>query len=238
MPDDVFHKKMNYFIITGASKGFGLAIAHRLASAPDNRIVGIARTRPDLDLANVTWIEFDLSAVASIPGLVQQIHERLSIQQSDSVFLINNAGVVTPVGPAVEIDSVEMIKTINVNAVAPVILSIEFLKRRAKCSGRFGIVNLSTGAAKNPYAGWSSYCSSKALLEMFTACASIENPNLLIRSYNPGVIDTGMQETLRSQSEERFSSVAKFIALHEQGKLQSSHEAAEKFVSEIFNDFV
>ncbi|TXF94582.1 SDR family NAD(P)-dependent oxidoreductase, partial [Lactobacillus delbrueckii subsp. bulgaricus] len=68
----------------------------------------------------------------------------------------------------------ELQRHYQLNLTAPVLLSQLFTKRFASYSGKKTVVNITSGAAKNPYKGWSAYCSSKAGLDMFTRTFGFE----------------------------------------------------------------
>ena len=92
------------------------------------------------------------------------------------------------------------------------------------------MLNVSSGAARYPVAGWSAYCSSKAALDMFTRCIAAEHagrPNApRVCSLAPGVVNTGMQLELRSADAARFPDQGRFQSLHETQQLTSARETA------------
>ena len=99
---------------------------------------------------------------------------------------------------------------------------------------------MSSGAAFYPYSGWSIYCSSKAGLDMFTKVAGLEQTSeehrLTIFALAPGIIETGMQESIRETDLALFPDRDKFISLHEEGKLAQPQDVAEIILSTLFNN--
>lgn len=228
---------MNYFIITGVSKGFGKAIAKCLLNGANNIVVGIARNDPGFLTRQFFFIRYDLSDTAHLERLTAEIFSVMS-PQADAVYLINNAAVVFPIGPLHRCRTEDVIKHFNVNIISLSVLTAGIIKGLKHYNCEKSILNISSGAFKNPYYGWSCYCGSKAFLEMATKCLALENPEVRILSYDPGVIDTAMQHELRSQKEEDFHAVSQFIAFKEGDKLQTPDEAADKLINTHLKKFV
>jgi benzil reductase ((S)-benzoin forming) len=228
---------MNYFIITGASQGFGKALVLKLLESKENFVISISRKDPNINANNNLFIKYDLANVLGIHSLMKQI---FSFIKSDavSIHLINNAATVVPMGPLDSCDPEEVIRHFNVNAIAPALISAEVFNFFKKHKCEKGIINISSGASRTAYHGWSCYCSSKASLEMLTQCLVLENPDITIATYDPGVIDTSMQDYIRSQSKEDFKSRDKFLALKENNKLATAADAAEKFATLFFRKYI
>ena len=96
------------------------------------------------------------------------------------------------------------------------------------------ILNISSGAAQRPVDGWAAYSASKAALDALSRTAQKEQDlrgsGIRIRSLAPGLVDTTMQEQIRTAPEQNFSEAARFASLHEEGKLLQPIEVAEKIV--------
>ena len=147
--------------------------------------------------------------------------------------------MVDPIGSIGSVNSEEMTKAITVNLTAPMVISNAFISKLKdfECSKR--IVNISSGAGRNAYEGWGTYCATKAGLDHFSRVVAIEQVNaenpVEIVSIAPGIIDTGMQDTIRSSNEEAFPLLNKFIDYKEQGLLSSAEQTAEKLISFMEN---
>ena len=94
------------------------------------------------------------------------------------------------------------------------------------------IVNISSGAAVKAYKGWSLYCSSKAGLDMATKSmakeqSSSKNP-VKINAIYPGVVETDMQEKIRSSSKQNFEEVERFVNLKNKNQLYTTGFVAKK----------
>jgi benzil reductase ((S)-benzoin forming) len=122
--------------------------------------------------------------------------------------------------------------------VAPALLCNAFLKKYP--STQKTIVNISSGAANYPVDGWSTYCSSKAGLQMLSEVLALEaekrnDTSLKVYSVAPGVVDTEMQQHIRQSSEHNFSRVEHFKNLKKDNQLTSSQDVAKKLAELLQN---
>lgn len=234
---------MKHFIITGHSKGLGAGITSSLI-APGHHIHGISRTDSQ-QLKNdslskggqYSFHPYDLSETDRIDQLVSMVFDHFEEDNVEGLYLINNAGVIEPIGPMEALAAGEVKKHIDINLVAPYILINEFIKQSKKYKTEKRVLNISSGAASNPYPGWSAYCAGKAGLEMVTRCAANEQKEVdypvKVISVAPGIIDTDMQTTIRSTSEEQFVLRQKFVELKEKGLLVKPEVAGKKLAEII-----
>lgn len=224
---------MNVYFITGASKGIGFELAKQLIGA-GHFVVGIARTEIELD--GIKFIKADLSITEKLESLMNEVIEAAP-QKAKSFTLINNAGMIDPIGLIGSVNPEEMTSAIAVNLIAPMIISNAFISKLKGFQGTKRIVNISSGAGRNAYEGWGTYCATKAGLDHFSRVVAIEqlsaNHPVEIVSIAPGIIDTGMQEIIRASSEDSFPLLDKFIDYKEQGLLSSAEETAQKLISFI-----
>lgn len=237
---------MNYYIITGTSRGLGESLAKQLMTT-GNVTFCISRNKNEsliqlADENNVTleYIPFDLFQVDMLESLMQGIFSRIDHSNIESLVLINNAGILAPIKPAELCTSKEIITNTHINLTAPMILVSSFIALAANIKANKQIINISSGAGKKPYHGWSSYCSAKAGLDHFTRCVGLEqstqaNP-VRILSLAPGVIDTEMQREIRATPKEQFHDLDRFISLKEDGKLQDADTVARFVIDLLKND--
>ncbi|MEK4536890.1 (S)-benzoin forming benzil reductase [Peribacillus sp. FSL K6-1552] len=229
---------MKTFIITGASRGLGAAIAKQCMQKSDHCILLSRTAHPEMvEIAaqfgtKLTFISVDLNEIEQLTSLVNKILEE--VDEKSEIYFVNNAGVIEPIKPVGNLGQESLETSLRVNFMAPVVLADAFVKRTKQWDRKKVMVNISSGAAKNPYHGWAAYCSTKAGLEMFTRVAGLEQdkapfPMTLI-SFSPGVMDTGMQETIRSANEQDFSDREKFHDYKEKGTLRSPEFVAEKLL--------
>jgi benzil reductase ((S)-benzoin forming) len=208
---------MNLYIVTGTRRGLGEALAKRITADKRNELVGISR--PDVDLADP----------ASIARAFEAIGRRIAATTYEKAVLINNAGVIEPVAPLDRADPGDIEHNIAVNLVAPMLLMRLFLGATEHVKVR-RVINISSGAGRRPIFGWSAYCAAKAGLDMATRVVALEAQvrGLAIEAVSlaPGVIDTGMQGTVRSVSAEDFVDVERFRQMKAEGALRPADDVA------------
>lgn len=217
-----------YAFVTGASAGLGKAICEELLIS-GWKVFGISRSHTILH-QNYISIFCDLS----LPGNLAEV--KFESFDASNLLLINNAGSLGEIGPVGSIADEEIIQTISLNLTAAAVLSNKFLKQTQALDCPKTIINISSGAGRNAYDGWATYCSTKAGLDMFSSAVAKElnlsgNSATRIFSIAPGVIDTQMQEEIRSKSVNEFSSVERFKLMHQNNQLSTPESTAQKLVS-------
>jgi NAD(P)-dependent dehydrogenase (short-subunit alcohol dehydrogenase family) len=177
-------------IITGASRGLGLALAHALDERGWRLIVdargGAALRAATQGLGRVHAIVGDLADPAHRRALVEAAGEPIDL-------LVNNASLLgpSPQPALVEYPLDELKRVYEVNVVAPLALVQAALPRlRAGAA----IIDITSDAAVEPYAGWGGYGSSKAALDQLTAILATEHPELRIYALDPGDMRTQMHQ--------------------------------------------
>jgi benzil reductase ((S)-benzoin forming) len=215
---------MNLFVVSGATRGLGAALAERIAAEPGNRLVTLGRAPQD-----AVNVEVDLADAAAVDRACDELERRLSGAAFERAVLINNAGVISPVGPLEKLERGELERNLAVNFVAPILLMRRFLLATAAVPLR-RIVSISSGAARRPIFGWSAYCAAKAGLEMAARVVALEaearGQAVEVSSLAPGVIDTGMQATVRGADPADFADVERFRAMKADGVLRAAADVA------------
>jgi len=218
---------MKIAIITGGSKGIGASLVNTFCKE-GFKVISISRSLSKNTDQNLTQIQFDLSQVEKIDELFTLIKNEIQ-EDVTSLLLINNAGLLGDIS-ALENCSTESInKTIQVNLIAPMLLSSKIIAAYKKHELR--IINISSGAGVNSYYGWAGYCASKAGIESITKTIAIEqkeNEAFKILSVMPGVVDTEMQVQIRSTDKKDFIHLDRFIELHENKELFDADFVAAK----------
>lgn len=213
------------YIVTGASRGIGAALYRQLHAVEGHRVLGVARSNPE---AFESFLQLDLTQLSNIDAIIAWLEEHLP--NAASVTLINNAGLVEPIGMVgtLEDDSVEQSVTLNVTA--PIVLTNTLLRRLQEVDVLKRVLNISSGASQSVVAGWATYCATKAALDHFTRVAHVEQQRAKyparIMAVAPGVIDTDMQKTIRASGRDAFPGVQRFLDLKENEQLQSPHGTA------------
>ena len=182
-------------IITGASRGLGLALARRLAEDGWTLIVD-ARSEEALESARAELSR--RTRVIAIPGDVADRGHRAAIAEAAREAggvdaLVNNASVL---GPSPQPDLLDypldvLEEVYNKNAISPLAL-IQALRAELKPDAR--IINVTSDAAVEPYEGWGGYGSSKAALEQLSNILAAENPGLRVYRVDPGDMRTRMHQ--------------------------------------------
>jgi short-subunit dehydrogenase len=179
-------------LITGASKGLGLALARLLARRGHPLVLN---ARGEEALLRAAGELSQLTDVVAIPGDVSEIAEELAKQPVD--ILINNASELGPSPmPRLEEHSWEsLLRIFRVNVVAPLHLA-QLVLPRMRQRGHGTIVNISSDAAVNAYAGWGGYGSSKAALEHASRilAAELEGSGVRVVVVDPGDMNTEMHQ--------------------------------------------
>ena len=177
-------------IVTGASRGLGLALSRALAER-GWRLVIDAREAAPLEAAAA-----ELPDAVALPGDVSDpSHRRALVEAAGGRvdLLVNNASLLGPSPqPALAdypLDVLEHVYRVNVLApLALIQLALPHLGERGR------IVNVTSDAAAEPYEGWGGYGSSKAALEQLTAILAAEHPDRRIYAIDPGDMNTRMHQ--------------------------------------------
>lgn len=219
-------------IVTGHTKGLGAALANNLL-ARGVPVLGLARTHaPELTAAYPELfeeVELDLADSPALAGWLAGRALADYVDGSGAILLLNNAGMVSPVGPLDEQDPLAVMRAVALNVAAPLALSAALM--RASDGAQLRILHISSGAGRNPYPGWSVYCATKAALDQHARAVALDGEcGVRICSLAPGVIDTGMQAEIRAAPEQNFPMRQRFVDLKETGALADADECAEQLV--------
>src|SRR5690606_6035204 len=115
---------------------------------------------------------------------------------------------------------------LQLNVASPMLLSSAFLQATNGLDADRRILNISSGAGRNPMPGWGVYCATKAALDHYTQVLHAENHDVRVASMAPGVIDTSMQTSIRQADSTDFPQLERFVALHDEGLLSSAQDTA------------
>ena len=218
-------------IVTGHSRGLGEGIARALL-ARGAQVMGIAR-HGNPALAGVREIALDLADTAALQAWLEGGELAAFLGGADRALLVNNAGVVQPVGAPGAQGAARLALAVSVNVTAALVLTDAFVAATRGCPDR-RVAHVSSGAGRAPYSGWSSYCASKAALDMHARAVALDAvPGLAIASIAPGVIDTAMQAEIRAAPEHDFPGIGRFIALKRDGALVEPSAAGAQLVEYV-----
>lgn len=211
-------------IVTGHSRGLGAGIAAALL-ARGVPVLGIARgANPALASRFSRELEeeqVDLSRDEAAGKWLKSGRLERFLERTSTAILVNNAGLLQPIGPLQSQDPADVWRATSVNVGAALALSAAFVQATEHCDDR-RILHISSGAGRKAYAGWSVYCATKAALDHHARAVDLDRtPKLRICSLAPGVIDTEMQAEIRASTVERFPEKERFVALKREGSLRS-----------------
>ena len=182
-------------IITGASRGLGLALARALAEDGWTLIID-ARTEDDLERVREELSRH--TRVVAIPGDVTDPEHRAAISEAAHEAggvdaLVNNASILgsSPQPDLLDYPPDVLEEVYSVNVISPLAL-IQAVRAELKEGAR--IINVTSDAAVEPYEGWGGYGSSKAALEQLSNILAAENPELRVYRVDPGDMRTQMHQ--------------------------------------------
>jgi len=229
------------FLITGASRGMGRAMAEQLLQ-PGHVLVCLSRkTDPELDALakarGATLLQWSQDLADPVPAsarvtawLAQQ-----DAQAFDSATLINNAGTVGRLGPLAQGEASDLSQSIRVGLEAPLLLTAAFLGATRAWRGKRKVLNISSGLGRNAMASQAPYCAAKAGMDHFSRAVALEEAALpngaRIVSLAPGVIDTDMQVQMRGTDVSLFPDQGRFAKLKADGQLTSPEAAAARLLA-------
>ncbi len=229
-------------ILTGHSKGLGKAILDKFLALENFQVVAISRTGLESRNPRLTEIPMDLN---DLEGLESRLPRLFPSGEFEKVILINNAGWIGEVKKVGKLHPKGIRQAMNLNLLAPMILTNAFVKAYAGLKAEKLICNISSGAAHKPLPGWAEYCSSKAGLAMFSKVAAEELKEIGFRVFSlaPGIIDTEMQADIRRADESDFPALDRFAKYKSEGHLSSAEEVAEKVIHllnhpDLFQDVI
>ena len=211
-------------IVTGAGRGLGRAVAETLA-ALGAAVVLASRNAPELDEVVKVIKRSGGKALAQTADVaderqVQDLALATARWVGPASILVNCAGMVDPMAPLARSDPALWLRNVAINVGGT------YLPTRAVLPGMldrgFGrIVNISSGAATRPSAGWTAYSAAKAAVVQLTRSLAleIEGTGVTACAFNPGGMDTEMQERIRRVSASDFPRADEYRGLAHEGKL-------------------
>lgn len=229
-------------LVTGASRGIGRAIAEGLA-ARGAHVAVVARSFLELGAVvdgieaaggRATAFARDLLDGEVRSGLVDEVARAVG----PVGILINNAAIVDPLGSSTDVPIDAFERALQLNVLAPAELSFRALPGMLD-AGWGRIVNVSSGVAvrNDAMIGANAYTTTKAALEAHSRNLAAEygDSGITVNIYRPGVVDTGMQEWLRSRPDEEVATglPASFRRLHEEGALITPERSASGLLARL-----
>lgn len=234
---------MRLTVLSGATRGLGYAIYKKLLEKNEPMILVGRRLNQFISdqscyLSPLGLVEVDLvesNDPSNATRIGEMIDSAVSTHDFKRLVFISNAGVVEPIGLIGSLNAEQFMSAVSVNFVAPTVIAGACAKVVGARNATLRVLNISSGAAIRPIAGWAAYCATKAAARMYFDVLATESDRVDVRHIDPGVIDTDMQATIRDKSVDSFPLADQFIALAKEGKLQSPDSVAERILQEHFN---
>ncbi len=229
------------YILTGASRGMGLAMAEQLLQS-DNTLLCISRRRNDAlaehaqtrGVKLLQW-QADLADGASVAQRLRDWLAQQNPAELASVTLINNAGVIARISPLGHADPADLANALRVGLEAPMQLCAAFIGATDHWGLARKVLNISSGLGRRAMASQSAYCAAKAGMDHFSRCLALDEAlkpqGARVCSLAPGVIDTDMQVQLRGADPARFPDQAGFAGLKDNGMLTAPEDAAARVLA-------
>ena len=217
-------------LISGTGSGIGKALAELLLDKK-YKVIGYSRTNQIIH-TNFTFTKIDLRDLVATERLVFPENNK------SDVLLVNNAAAIGTIVPFDKKKAEDIITECQLNLIAPTLLSQKFISTYKKNSKL--LINIGSGAANSPISSWSTYCATKAGLDMLTKVIAEENhEKLTVFSVHPGIVDTNMQKKIRETKPHLFPLLSKFTSYYNNNELENTGNAAKKlyYIIQNFAEF-
>ena len=228
-------------IITGGSRGLGKGIVTAYL-ANGYHVFSISRSIFESgNEKGLTQVQFDLSKIEKLTDVLLTIFDQIDSEAVERIVLFNNAGTLGEIGRTENLSAENVIGAVHVNTIAPLILTSAFIRLTKNWACEKKVINISSGAAQNPYYGWTIYCATKAALDMLTRTVAMEQNSVengvKIMSISPGVVDTDMQTEIRKHKKADFMDIDRFLALKSSGSLVDPKVVGEQIMKIDLQEF-
>jgi len=225
-------------IVTGTSSGIGAALTDRLL-AEEWQVLGVARREVRRPGEAYRHVQADLSDPDVARGRIEPLLQaELVFGACECLALVNNAASPGQKRAYGQQDAAATFRNIALNLSAPMALMDMIIRARPE-GARLRIVNISSGLAHRPLAAAGDYCASKAGLHLAGEVLAEEgHADTAVLSYEPGIVDTEMQLSLRSEAESDFASVDVFRAMFDEGRLAEAEDVVAPVVAFLADETV
>jgi benzil reductase ((S)-benzoin forming) len=250
-------------LITGHSRGLGASVLQQ-ARTRGFSVLGLSRGKTNLpspselltkDASHASstgnggskepWVceyPLDLSDLNAVVAFLSGPTLPHFFAGAERVLLVNNAGLISPIGPVGRLSTEAIYSSVAANVSAAITLTDAFLRAVPASAIDRRVIHVSSGAARSAYAGWNVYCATKAALDHHARCVQLEAQEqgpaqgLRICSLAPGIMDTEMQGEIRATPSQDFPMRPKFDDLKAQGALLPPQDVAERLLTYMVSE--
>ena len=217
---------MNIVIVTGITSGLGRSLHDYLVEHWAGYKIFLSREEysgnDDRSYIKQNYKVFDFEAINShIIGNIENI------------IFINNASTIYPIKKSMEISMDDFQDSINVNYKFPAALASMLAMKAQSLKCRLLIFNITSGAANRAVDGWVAYCSTKSAIKMVFEVMALEYDHVDCVHYDPGVMDTPMQEYIRNVKPSEMKDVSRYLDYKDDKVLKDPKDVATDVMFEV-----
>jgi NAD(P)-dependent dehydrogenase (short-subunit alcohol dehydrogenase family) len=225
--------RQHLFIVTGASRGLGRAMAVQLLQ-PGHVVLGLSRQTPPAPAGLEQW-PCDLADPVPVAARLQAWLEAQDGHRFASAALINNAALLAEPRPLRDADAAALSAAVRVGLEAPLLLTAAFLRATRDWTADKRVLHISSGLGRRAMAAQGPYCAVKAALDHLARAQALEEATLplgaRVVALAPGIIDTDMQVQLRGADPAGFPDRDAFVQMKTAGRLDTPAVAAAKVLA-------
>ncbi len=218
-------------VITGASRGIGEGAAGRFAES--GMKLGLCARSAIPESERCLTAAFDIRDADALEQFTEAVVSRFGPIE----LWINNAGMLDPVAPLRDCPTDELQRLLDVNVMGTLLGARAYARHVRSRRGGGVLLNLTSGAAVAPLAGWSAYGASKAAVNQLSRCLALEEQDagLRVHAVGPGIVDTQMMAAIRQTSASRFPAKDRFLGYQEREAFNSPAYVADQLLAIAFD---
>ncbi len=226
---------MRIIFITGVSRGLGAALT-RILDNDETQIIGFSRSKGEFE---GVFHSCDFSKPELAASTLDQAFQEADLKNADSITFISNAGQLSPLDFIDRLDIADIHENLTSNLVGSSIALSRFIKYTGDLDKPKLFIQISSGVAlpERVKPGWSLYCAAKAGQEQLIRTVATEQSHVphpaKVINLNPGVMETAMQQLIRSTPKSSFPGVDRFIQMKEEGKVVDPSVIAGRIANAI-----
>lgn len=220
-------------IITGSTGGIGACLVNQMLSNEYiNRIYCQFRDKKKFDkiFQNITSKIIMEERTKEPLEDIERLISDLKKNNSQNIICIFTAFSILPIKRVGRFSKEELQENLDINLTELSMMINALVNYKTDFGIKLKLINFDSGAAYKPLEGWSLYSASKAYTNMFLRSVQLENPDIKIVSYEPGVVNTSMQSKIRKVGKEIFGDVDTFKQYYRDGVLKEPDVIAKDVI--------